>query len=123
MKAQILIKTFFILLFASLAMLACSSMKEVSYEFPAEMLPHVKVGYTEQCEKGKKLYMMNCAGCHNYKKGRRELVPDFRPEQLRGYELRIANAKHEQNMPDSLVSEEELGIIMTFLRYKKKNPR
>jgi len=49
------------------------------------------------------------------------IVPDFKPEQLRGYELRVANKLHETNMPDSLVSEEELGIIMTFLTYKKKN--
>jgi len=49
------------------------------------------------------------------------VIPDFKPEQLTGYTLRVANAQHEKNMPDTLVTEEELSIIMTFLGYKKKN--
>jgi mono/diheme cytochrome c family protein len=67
------------------------------------------------------LYDINCAGCHNIKKGSRLLVPDFTPEQLKGYELRVSNAQHEENMPDEKVTAEELSLISTFLIYKKKN--
>jgi hypothetical protein len=38
-----------------------------------------------------------------------------------GYTLRVTNQKHEAALTDESVSEEELGQIMTFLTYKKKN--
>lgn len=102
-------------------LIACTAQKEVMYELPEAMLPHVKVEYARRCDKGKILYDLNCAKCHTTKKGRKEVIPDFKPEQLSGYALRTSNARHESSMPDSLVTEEELGIIMTFLNYKKKN--
>lgn len=105
----------FVLLFA------CAVKKEVMYTLPEAMLPQVKEEYAKRCDKGQLLYNLNCAGCHNYKVKRKTYIPDFKPEQLRGYELRISNARHANSMPDSLVSEEELGIIMTFLSYKNKN--
>lgn len=104
-----------------LVIMACTTAKKVPYELPEAMLPHVKVEYSKTCDKGYALYKIACSKCHTSKKGRKEIIPDFSPEQLRGYALRISNAQHEKNMPDSLVSEEELGIIMVFLNYKKKN--
>jgi hypothetical protein len=100
---------------------ACSVQKKVDYELPAEMLPHVKVEYTKRCDKGKILYDINCSRCHTKKEKRKEIIPDWTSLQLSGYTLRVTNAIHEKNMPDSLVTEEELGIIMTFLNYKIKN--
>lgn len=99
----------------------CHSQKKVQYELPEAMLPHVKAMYAVQCDKGQILYDLNCSKCHNTKVKRKELIPDFKPEQLTGYTLRVGNAQHEKNMPDTLVTEEELGIIMIFLGYKKKN--
>lgn len=99
----------------------CQAQKKAEYELPDAMLPHVKVFYAQQCEKGKILYDLNCAGCHNTKVKGKTIIPDFKQEQLTGYTLRVQNAQHEKNMPDSLVTEEELGIIMVFLNYKKKN--
>ncbi len=119
MLARNLITAFFT---GIVVFMACTVQKEVPYELPDAMLPHVKVEYEKRCAKGKILYDLNCAKCHNTKKGRKEIVPDFKPEQLLGYSLRVSNAQHEKNMPDTLVTEEELGIIMTFLNYKKKNP-
>jgi hypothetical protein len=102
-----------------LLFMACSTGRKVQYELPAAMLPHVKEHYRAQCETGCRLYAANCGSCHNIKDGRKEIIPDFKEEELRGYALRVANARHEEKMADSLVTEEELGIIMTFLRYKK----
>lgn len=102
-------------------LIQCRSQKKIQYELPEAMLPHVKVFYGAQCEKGQALYYLSCAKCHNTKIKGKEVIPDFKPEQLTGYTLRVANAQHETNMPDTLVTEEELGIIMTFLGYKKKN--
>ncbi|WP_051312773.1 c-type cytochrome [Sporocytophaga myxococcoides] len=99
----------------------CVNQNKVTYDLPEAMLPHVKQEYLSRCEKGKILYDMNCAGCHNTKVKGKVVVPDFTPEQLKGYELRITNARHSETLTDTTVTEEELGIIMTFLNYKKKN--
>src|SRR5262245_6618487 len=101
-------------------MVACVSQGKISYEFPGVMPEEVKKGYIPIWEKGKVLYDINCAGCHNVKKGGRQLIPDFDMEELKGYELRVSNAQHEKNMPDELVTAEELGYISTFLLYKNK---
>ena len=106
-----------------LLLAACVSQQQatVIYSFPEAMTEPVRMEFTKVCEKGKVLYDINCAGCHNIKKGKRQLIPDFTPEQLKGYELRVTNAQHEENMPDEKVTAEELSLISTFLLYKKKN--
>ena len=120
MRLQHKFNLFFFAAFAAFA--ACTAQKETLYELPDAMLPHVKVEYAKLCEKGKILYEINCGGCHSTRARRKVVIPDFSPAQLQGYSLRVSNAQHEKNMPDTLVSAEELGVIMTFLSYKKKNP-
>ena len=93
----------------------------VAYEFPTAMSETVRVDYIKQWQKGKALYDINCAGCHNTTSKGRTIIPDFSQEKLVGYELRVSNARHENSMPDTKVTAEELGLIMTFLSYKKKN--
>ena len=117
MKKKITLLTFMIT-----SAIGCFAQRnKVTYEFPPEMSETVKADYIKMWEKGKTLYGLTCAKCHNTVEKRREIIPDFKPEQLIGYELRVKNAQHETNMPDELVSAEELGLIMTFLNYKKKN--
>src|SRR6478735_5503328 len=101
----------------------CSSSKKIAYELPVEMKPEVKVEYAKQCDQGKILYDLNCAKCHTVKKRGKEIIPDFTADQLRGYELRITNSRHEESLTDETVSEGDLMLIMTFLQYKKKNPQ
>ncbi len=95
--------------------------QKIAHDFPKEMLPEVKVEFIKQYEKGRILYDVNCARCHSTFVKKKEIVPDFRADQLKGYELRVQNPKHESEMPDELVTAEELGIIMVFLNYKKRN--
>jgi cytochrome c5 len=104
-----------------LVLAGCEASKKAAYEFPEAMLPHVKAEYSKICDRGQALYNNVCSGCHNTGSKRRPVIPDFKPEALTGYALRISNGQHERNMPDSLITEEELGVIMTFLSYKKKN--
>lgn len=94
---------------------------KIEYDFPAAMPEHVKASYLEQCEKGRALYEINCAQCHSKTEKRRTIIPDFTQEQLIGYELRVKNPKHESAMPETVVTAEELGLITTFLTYKKRN--
>ena len=112
-----------VLVAGACSVVACVSQKQVvvTYEFPAAMAEPVKTEFAKVCDKGKILYDINCAGCHNIKKGRQQIIPDFTPEQLKGYELRVSNAQHEQNMPDERVTAEELSLISTFLLYKRKS--
>jgi hypothetical protein len=104
-----------------ISLIACATQQKVVYDFPDAMLPNVKVEFAKQCDKGKILYDINCARCHNQKVGRKTIIPDFKPEQLTGYVLREANVTHVNNLPEDSVTAEDLGLIMTFLTYKKKN--
>jgi len=105
----------------SVCFMQCVTQNKVTYDLPEAMLPQVKKEYLSRCEKGKILYDINCAGCHNTKVKGKIIVPDFTADQLKGYELRVTNARHSETLTDTTVTEEELGIIMTFLTYKKKN--
>lgn len=94
---------------------------KIPYTFPDAMLPAVKVEFARQCDKGQALYMLACAGCHNLGAKGKVIVPDWPSEKLIGYELRVMNPQHESGLPDEHVTAEELGYIMMFLTYKKKN--
>lgn len=96
--------------------------KEV-YEFPEAMAQPVRDEYTKLCEKGRILYEINCAKCHNTMVKGKRIVPDFTEEQLGAYSIRVANAKHEEHVSESNVSAEELALITTYLTYKKKNTK
>lgn len=109
--------TFFVLLITVHA----HAQKKIPADFPKEMLPDVKAEYQKTYDKGQILYNISCAKCHTTYKGRKQIVPDFTLDQLRGYELRESNQRHVENIPEEQVTPEELGIIMTFLLYKKKN--
>jgi len=106
---------------AILTWITCAAQKKMAYEFPPEMAPAVKEGLIKLCDKGQILYAINCARCHNQVVGKKEIIPDFTPEQLGSYSIRVANAEHEDQMSETSVSAEELGLITTFLSYKKKN--
>lgn len=99
----------------------CATQQKVAYDFPPEMAQNIRNLYLEQCEKGRVLYELNCAKCHNTIVKRKTIIPDWTLEQLKGYELRVTNPQHEEGLPETHVSAEELGQIMTFLMYKKKN--
>ncbi|MCW3120540.1 MAG: hypothetical protein JWQ38_32 [Flavipsychrobacter sp.] len=101
--------------------MACAvSKSKIVYVFPEAMPVAVKEGYTKQCDKGQALYAITCGKCHNITVKGKEVIPDFTPEQLIGYELRVLNPKHESNIPETVVTADELGMIMTFLTYKNK---
>src|SRR4051812_30763212 len=101
-----------------LTIAACTSMRRSTYTFPAAMREDVRTGFTAQAEKGRVLYEINCGVCHNKMIGGRKVVPDFTPEQLAGYEIRIGNSDHERSLGEDRVSAEELAMINVYLTYK-----
>lgn len=106
-------------LFIGLA--ACAVKKQVAeYQFPEEMIAPIKKQYAERCEKGQVLYTINCSRCHNVTEKRKEYIPDFNAEKLGGYVLSRTSVEHSAALPDTLITTEELGLIIDFLTYKKK---
>ncbi len=110
-----------ILIIVSLLLLKCVSQKKVGYDFPVQMLDYVKVEYEKQCDKGQVFYNMSCAKCHNKIIKGKKIIPDFNTDQIVAYTLRISNDRHKVALEDTILSTEELGLIMTFLTYKKKS--
>jgi mono/diheme cytochrome c family protein len=109
-------------LFVIIILLAqCTTQKKLVYTFPEGMSEPVREQFAKECDKGKVLYDINCAKCHNATVKGKQVIPDFTSDQIKGYELRVSNAQHEANMPDELVTAEELGLISTFLNYKPKS--
>lgn len=94
---------------------------KVEYEFPEAMARPVREQYLKLAEKGRVLYEISCARCHNSLVKGKLQIPDFTEDQLGAYSIRIANPKHEEHVSESSVSAEELTLISTFLTYKKKN--
>lgn len=115
MKKYLLIACSFLLL------VACTAQYRVTYEFPDTLPETIKMRYLQECNQGKTLYEKNCSRCHNTIVKRQSVIPDFKQEKLVSYAVRTANKKHESNMPETIVSEKDLELIMTFLTYKKKN--
>jgi hypothetical protein len=101
--------------------LTAFAQKKIAYDFPAAMAENVKSEYLKQCEQGRILYSINCAKCHNTTIKRKQIIPDFTEAQLISYELRVSNPNHESNISETVVTPEELGLIITFLTYKVKN--
>lgn len=99
---------------------ASSFSQKIVYEFPDAMPKHIQAAFLERCEKGKILYDINCSKCHTTAVKGKKIIPDFTPEQLKGYELRVSNAQHESSITETTITAEELGLIMNFLEYKKK---
>lgn len=96
--------------------------QKIEHDFPKEMAEAVKTEYIKFFDKGRALYHITCAKCHSTYVKKKEIIPDFSQDQLKGYEMRVMNQQHEANMPDELVTAEELSLISTFLIYKKRNP-
>jgi mono/diheme cytochrome c family protein len=116
-------KVRFMMLLSILFLIACKTQYKPrpKYDFPPAMAANIRENFAKICDQGAILYDKNCARCHNSKVKGKMVIPDFTEEKLVGYTIRVANKKHEANMPDSIVSAEDLGLISTFLMYKTKN--
>jgi mono/diheme cytochrome c family protein len=91
------------------------------YKLPDIMPQHIKTEYAKMCDKGLILYQINCGTCHTKQVDGKDVIPDFSIQQINDYELRVLNPKHESEIPETIVTPEELSLIMTFLTYKLKN--
>lgn len=102
---------------------ACTTQKKTVYVFPEAMAQPIQDEYTRLCEKGRVLYEINCAACHNKKVKGKTVIPEFTEEELGAYSIRIANATHEEQVSEARVSAEELTLITYFLTYRQRSSK
>lgn len=89
------------------------------YPFPEDIAEEARVENLKLIEKGRILYNINCAKCHNKKEKGKIILPDFTHAQLDAYTIRIKNEVHVGELPDSRITPEELEAIQLFFAYKK----
>ena len=108
----------------SFFIIACASQKQVDYVLPVGMNPEITNVFLERFNKGKALYKIVCADCHNKKVNGKTIVPDFTPLQLDTYmhNFRQKNKEHSERLTVNSLSENELDYVIYYLTYKKKNP-
>lgn len=101
-------------------LIACVIQPKIQYyDFPSDIAEEAKVANRKMIEKGKILYDINCAKCHNKKVNGRIIIPDFTTEQLDSYSVRIRNEVHVSAIAENKVTAEELEAIQFFFTYKK----
>jgi len=101
-------------------LLACVSQSKIEYyDLPAGIAEEARIANLNKIEKGRILYNNNCAGCHNSKKKRRIIIPDFTTDQLESYTIRIQNKVHVERLPETNLTAEDLESIQLFFTYKK----
>lgn len=101
-------------------LIACAQQPAIQYyDFPADIAEEAKTANFKKLEKGKILYNINCAKCHNKKVNGKIIVPDFTNQQLETYTIRIQNKEHVTNLAENNITPEELEAIQFFFAYKK----
>jgi len=101
-------------------LMACVMQPKIQYyDFPADIAEEAKIANRKMLEKGKILYDINCAKCHNKKVKGRIIIPDFTTEQLDSYSVRVRNEIHVTAIPENKVTTEEMEAIQFFFTYKK----
>ena len=99
---------------------ACVTQSKVQYyNFPEDISQEAKAANFKMLEKGRVLYNINCAKCHNKKINGKIVIPDFTNTQLESYSIRIQNEVHVNNLPENKLTSEELEAIQFFFSYKK----
>ncbi len=111
---------FILIVITALWFAACVTPAKIEfYDFPSDIAEEAKTANLKTIEKGRILYNINCAKCHNTKEKRKIYLPDFTNAQLDAYTIRIKNEPHTNTLQENKISIEELEAIQYFFMYKK----
>ncbi len=72
------------------------------------------------CDKGRVLYDLNCAKCHNKTVKGKSVIPEFTVARLEAYKILFMNPEHQKNIAPNKMSMDELLDVTTFLTYRTK---
>lgn len=104
----------------ALCMMACVSQQKLYYyNFPSDISEEAIITNQKMLEKGRVLYNLNCAKCHNKKEKGKIVIPDFTSDQLDSYIIRITNEKHVNSLSETSITARDLEAIQFFFSYKK----
>jgi len=113
-----------IVIFQTAFSLGLAAQKNAEYDMPADSTAESsKQAFIKQFKQGKILYNITCARCHNFREGRKEIIPDFSMPQLMDYEMRFYYPEHQERLTDTKITDEEMNRIILFLRFKKRSGR
>lgn len=94
---------------------------KTEYAFPVDVPKTQYASLTERFKKGKILYKVHCTECHGiYTKGHFE-VPNFTEYQIDFYS-REALMNPLEHAVMRKISNEQLNMIILFLRYRRNPP-
>jgi hypothetical protein len=111
-----------VLLFLIFTNQASSAQKKTDFDIPVDSTSEIsQKAFIKNFNQGKILYTMSCARCHNFKEGKKEIIPDFSLPQLMDYAMRIEYPEHQDRLKDTKITDEEMNKIILFLRFKKKS--
>lgn len=102
--------------------LACATAKPKEYDLPPDLPEIAKVALVDNFEKGKVLYKVHCTDCHGiFTKGKLD-IPNFTVTQIDLYS-REALLNPSSHAVMKRISQEQLNMIITFLRYRHKDAK
>ena len=96
---------------------------KVTYSIPPDYPEARRKQIIEIFEKGEKLYKINCSECHGIFTKGKDKVPDFSVVQIDNYSARFLGGDPKNHGVAKKMSAEQMNQVLTFLRYKKKNPK
>ncbi|HOA36766.1 MAG TPA: hypothetical protein PLQ32_02945 [Flavihumibacter sp.] len=114
-------RRYIILSFFLFVVLAWFTACKTEYAFPQDIPPSVHPDLIQRFKKGKVLYKIHCTECHGiYAKGHLD-VPNFTEYQIDFYsrEALLNPAAHTVMRK---ISNEQLNMIILFLRYRRDPP-
>jgi hypothetical protein len=112
------------LIFKTVFFFESAAQKNAEFDMPADSVAESsRQAFIKQFKQGKILYSITCAKCHNFKDGRKEIIPDFSMPQLMDYEMRFYYPEHQERLSDAKITDEEMNRIILFLRFKKRSGR
>ena len=100
----------------------CASRKKITYNIPVNFPEEQRKQLLVVLDKGKKLYKANCAECHGIFTKGKDKVPNFTSSQIDNYSARFVARDAKNHAMAIQMSPDQLGQVLTFLRYRKAEP-
>jgi mono/diheme cytochrome c family protein len=99
----------------------CSRFNKITCNIPADYPEARRQQIIGLFDKGKVLYKINCSQCHGIFTKGEDKVPNFTTTQIDNYSASFLRRDPKNHAIVAQMSQEQMGEILTFLRYKKIN--
>ena len=107
-----------IFIVAAVILTGCLLHKKTQYNYPEGIPGEEKVKLHAFLEKGRKLYEMNCAKCHD---STGKSTPDFSVQQIDNYTAATLKRDPKIHAVAANMDPEQLFAVFSYLRLRKKS--